>query len=78
VAVEAFERAAERDPTDVKALANLGVLYERSGATDHAARAYRAALAVEPQLTTVSDRLARLDARSPADPERGGPPASGP
>jgi hypothetical protein len=77
-AVEAYERAAERDPTDVKALANLGVLYERSGATDHAARAYRAALAVEPQLTTVSDRLARLDARSPADPERGGPPASGP
>jgi tetratricopeptide (TPR) repeat protein len=70
-AMAAYQRAAERDPTDVKALANLGVLYERSGATDRAALAYRAALAVEPRLTAVSDRLARLDARSPADPERG-------
>jgi Tfp pilus assembly protein PilF len=61
-ATAAYERAVEHDPSDVKALVNLGGLYERVGAADRAARAYRAALAAEPRLSAVRERLVRLEA----------------
>jgi tetratricopeptide (TPR) repeat protein len=59
-AIAAYERAIERDPADVRSLANLGILYERVGDPDRAVKAYTKALAIDPGLTPVRHNLTRL------------------
>jgi tetratricopeptide (TPR) repeat protein len=57
---DAYERAVERDPSDVKALVNLGMLYERSGDRERALRAYHAAVRAAPGLDRIRERIERL------------------
>jgi tetratricopeptide (TPR) repeat protein len=62
-AVELFEEALSRDARDVVALRGLGLAYERLGHSAEAARAYRKALAIEPNASLapkLRERLARL------------------
>jgi tetratricopeptide (TPR) repeat protein len=57
---DAYERAIERDPSDVKALVNLGLLYERRGEPERARQAYQAAVRVAPGLDRIRERVKRL------------------